>query len=179
MSLFEVIPWMRRKKDGSKEQIMPQTSIKAVIGLSKRLKTIETAVEKITGRNIDNTGALKFLTKKDLENYATKDDLKTTLENAKKYTDLVTTKVVTLTNGANVDSLTTNGIFYKPKNITVNGLPPYNTINQSGILFVINGSDGRLLHKWISMDITVYEYERIPNYPLTNPIKWGSWNYKS
>ena len=54
MSLFDIKPWIVKKKDGTKKQIMPQTSIKGVIGLEKELTSIKAVVENSTGKNLEN-----------------------------------------------------------------------------------------------------------------------------
>lgn len=48
MSLFDIKPWMVKKKDGTKKQVMPQTTIKGVIGLKEELTSIKAAVENLT-----------------------------------------------------------------------------------------------------------------------------------
>lgn len=54
MSLFDIKPWMVEKKDGTKKQVMPQTTIKGVIGLEKELASIKTVVENSTGKKLEN-----------------------------------------------------------------------------------------------------------------------------
>ena len=53
MSLFDIKPWLVKKNDGTKKQVMPQTTIKGVIGLEKRLNSIETFIENLTGKKFD------------------------------------------------------------------------------------------------------------------------------
>lgn len=48
MSLFDIKPWIVKKKDGTKKQVMPQTTIKGVIGLEKELNSIKSVVENST-----------------------------------------------------------------------------------------------------------------------------------
>ena len=59
MSLFDIKPWLVKKNDGTKKQVMPQTTIKGVIGLEKKLiglekklNSIETFIENLTGKNL-------------------------------------------------------------------------------------------------------------------------------
>lgn len=51
MSLFDIKPWLVKKNDGTKKQVMPQTAIKGVIGLEKELTAIKAAVENSTWKN--------------------------------------------------------------------------------------------------------------------------------
>lgn len=51
MSLFDIRPWIIKKNDGTKKQVMPQTTIKGVIGLEKELASIKAAVENLTEKN--------------------------------------------------------------------------------------------------------------------------------
>lgn len=51
MSLFDIRPWIVDNKDGTKKQVMPQTTINGVIGLDKELTSIKAAVENLTEKN--------------------------------------------------------------------------------------------------------------------------------
>ena len=51
MSLFDISPWIVKKKDGTTKQVMPQTTIKGVIGLEKELTSIKTGGENSNWKN--------------------------------------------------------------------------------------------------------------------------------
>ena len=53
MGLFDIKPWLVKKKDGTKKQVMPQTTIKGVIGLEKELAYIEAVTESLTGKKFN------------------------------------------------------------------------------------------------------------------------------
>ncbi|ANZ59353.1 pyocin knob domain-containing protein [Fructilactobacillus lindneri] len=151
MSLFDISPWIVKKKDGTKKQVMPQTTIKGVIGLEKELNSIETFIENLTGKNFDKNYQNNFLTKNDLKDYVTNNQLAQSITNSKAYTDSI---VATLKESLptfnqqikdddDLNNIKTSGTYYRDFSNTIVKNAPTNDDNSKVGTLIVLGSNGQ------------------------------------
>ena len=179
MSLFDIRPWIVKKKDGRQKQVMPQTTINGVIGLEKELTSIKAAVENLTEKKIDKNYQNNFLTKKDLENYVTTQQLTQSIATSKVYADsivktlkesLPTSNCVEISKGEDANNLKKQGTYHLSWGTNTSNFPE-NDGKTSGTLIVIGNGKNDINQLFIG----VFDHQiRLRSYGGTNPT-WSPW----
>lgn len=180
MSLFDIKPWIVKKKDGTKKQVMPQTTIKGVIGLEKKLNSIETFIENLTGKKFDKNYQNNFLTKNNLEDYVTTNKLTQSETNSKGYADSIAANLKNslpnfngnIQDNDDLDNFKKRGIYYRDwrDTIVVKNAPTNDNNSKAGVLIVFDNVWKIQIFISAVIDSQVY----IRNWS-GSPRVWQSW----
>ncbi|KRN80655.1 pyocin knob domain-containing protein [Fructilactobacillus lindneri] len=187
MSLFDISPWIVKKKDGTKKQVFPQTSIKGVIGLEKELTSIKAVVENLTGKKFDKNYQNNFLTKKDLEDYVTTNQLTQSTTNSKAYADSIVATLKEslptfnqqLLDTDDLNNFKKNGTYYRKYSDTIlKNAPTNDTDSKVGTLIVLNSGNGQT--DITQIFITTVDNSKVYIRGLSGvPATWSEWRILS
>lgn len=160
MSLFDIKPWLVKKNDGTKKQVMPQTTIKGVIGLEKKLNSIETFIENLTGKKFDK------LTQSETNSKGYADSIAANLKNSLPNFN------GNLQDNDDLNNFKKHGIYYRGWSDTIVKNAPTNDANSKAGELITFGIDGLVTQIFISAVADSQAYVR--NYS-GNPSVWSTW----